>query len=922
MTNMSVDANAAKAIFMNALDKSDAAERAAYLAEACGNDEMLRRRVDLLLRAHDEPGRFLESPVPLVGDTPDEADCEGPGTVIGQYKLIEQIGEGGFSLVYMAEQTHPVRRKVAFKILKPGMGTRQVVARFEAERQAVALMDHPNIAKVLDAGATSTGRPYFVMELVKGVPITEFCDQNHLTLRQRLELFASACSAVQHAHQKGIIHRDLKPSNVLVALYDDKPVPKVIDFGIAKAIGQQLTEHTLHTGFWAVVGTLEYMSPEQASFNQLDIDTRSDIYSLGILFYELLTSTTPLHHKRAKEAGMLEALRIIREEETPTLSARLSATAELPSIATQRGLEPAKLTRQVQGELNWIAMKALEKDRDRRYATATDLAADVNRYLSDEPVQACPPSTGYRFRKFARRNKGTVLAVATIFLLLVAGISGTSWGLIRAEHARKAEAEQRGRADEAAQKAKREAAIAVAINDFLNKDILQLSNPLGQASSGVSPDANLTLRTVLRRAAKRIDGKFPNEPEVEMRLRYTIGASLVSLGDNAAALPQLEKVVAASQELLGRDDLFTLNAEYRLAGIHRQLGHVDLALRMSQENLERRKAVLGDAHPQTFRGMNGLAVAYQAKGQIDKALLVAQQNLELRKRYLGPMHSETLVSMNNVAWLYQENKQLEKALPLFEETLAKMRAKLQPLHPERLNTTANLARAYYLAEQIDKAVALDEAVLPQFKTAYGIDDARTQFILNSLIGYYADFGFCDKAELLLQSIQRGGANRPADVNQTQEQREKRFDELLRRIKPAATKYQQELAAKKADHLDTLAARQAFAVALRVQGRRSAAAYHLKAVLDVRLKLQPADSPDIQTCRIELGATRLQQKKYGEAESLLLEAYAVLKGHESKQPKAQKSLTKAMDQLAKLYERWDKKDKAEQWRKKLEEQTKQ
>src|SRR5881296_2254098 len=312
----------------------------------------------------------------------------------------------------MAEQEQPVRRRVALKVIKEGMDSRQVIARFEAERQALALMDHPNIAKVFDAGTTDTGRTYFVMELVKGVPITRYCDEHRLTPRERLELFVPVCQAVQHAHHKGIIHRDLKPSNVMVCLYDSKPVPKVIDFGVAKAAGQPLTEKTLVTGFGALVGTLEYMSPEQAEINQLDVDTRSDIYSLGVLLYELLTGSPPFSRKELEKAGMLEMLRVIREDEPSKPSTKLSTAERLPTLAANRGTEPAKLTKLVRGELDWIAMKALEKDRNRRYETANAFAADVQRYLDDVPVQACPPSALYRFRKFTRRNKVALTTAA------------------------------------------------------------------------------------------------------------------------------------------------------------------------------------------------------------------------------------------------------------------------------------------------------------------------------------------------------------------------------------------------------------------------------------------------------------------------------------------------------------------------------
>ncbi|HZL86950.1 MAG TPA: serine/threonine-protein kinase, partial [Pirellulaceae bacterium] len=410
-------------IFAAALHRGDAADRAALLDEACAGDAALRKRVESLLSEHEQLGSFMEAP--SVAATIDQPATERPGTMIGPYKLLQQIGEGGMGVVYMAEQAEPVQRKVALKVIKPGMDTRQVIARFEAEKQALALMDHVNIARVLDAGTTPTGRPYFVMELVHGVPITKYCDDNQFTPRQRLELFVPVCQAIQHAHQKGIIHRDIKPSNVMVTLYDGKPVPKVIDFGVAKATEQKLTERTLFTQYGTMVGTLEYMSPEQAEMSALGVDTRSDIYSLGVLLYELLTGSTPLTHKRMKEAAYAEILRMIKEVEPPKPSTRLSDSGEaLASISANRHTEPAKLTKLVRGELDWIVMKTLEKDRNRRYETAKDFAADVQRYLGDEPVQACPPSRWYRFRKFARRNKRPVLAATLVVLALVGGIIG------------------------------------------------------------------------------------------------------------------------------------------------------------------------------------------------------------------------------------------------------------------------------------------------------------------------------------------------------------------------------------------------------------------------------------------------------------------------------------------------------------------
>jgi tetratricopeptide (TPR) repeat protein len=420
----------ARSVFLAALDRAPE-QWPAFLDEACAANAELRARVGQLLHAHHALGSIHGGAgAPAAAERAAEVSpAEGPGTVLGPYQLLEQIGEGGMGTVWMAQQTKPVKRLVALKLVKAGMDTRQVIARFEAEGQALALMDHPNIARVLDAGTSDAGRPYFVMDLVKGVPITRYCDEQRLTPRQRLELFLPVCQAVQHAHQKGVIHRDLKPSNVLVALYDGQPVPKVIDFGVAKAAGQQLTEKTLVTGFGAIVGTLEYMSPEQAQLNNLDIDTRSDIYSLGVVLYELLTGSPPFTCQESEKGGILEMLRLIRDQEPTKPSAKLSTADGLPTLAANRGTEPAKLARLVRGELDWIAMKALEKDRDRRYQTANGLALDVQRYLADEPVLACPPSAWYRLRKFARRNKGRLAVAAGVFLAATVVAATIGWGV-------------------------------------------------------------------------------------------------------------------------------------------------------------------------------------------------------------------------------------------------------------------------------------------------------------------------------------------------------------------------------------------------------------------------------------------------------------------------------------------------------------
>jgi serine/threonine protein kinase len=582
-----------------------AADRGTYLTEHCDDDAELRAAVERLLAAYQQPANVLDWPAPVIQTVDFPSIRERPGTKIGPYKLMEQIGEGGFGLVFVAEQTQPVRRMVALKIIKPGMDSKQVIARFEAERQALALMDHPNIARVLDAGATESARPYFVMELVRGIPITDYCDQNQLTPNERLELFVSVCQAIQHAHQKGIIHRDIKPSNVLVTSHDGKPVAKVIDFGVAKAIHQHLTERTIYTNFAQMIGTPLYMSPEQAEMSGLDIDTRSDIYSLGVLLYELLTGTTPLERRRFASAAYDEIRRVIREEEPPRPSQRLSTSDTLPSLAANRKTEPARLSRMFKGELDWVVMKALEKDRTRRYETANGLARDIQRYLANEMVEARPPSTVYRLRKFASNHKMALATAAAIAVLLVAGIVGTTVGLIRAER-------QKQIAEAAAEEAR----------------------------------AARDSEAEQRRLAQEMDALD--------RMRK-LAFQYYDARQWDLALPLYEELVKLTRAKYGANDPRTIYGTSTLAWVSLYAGKPDRTLPLAKEAYEKGKATWGNESKDTSLLLNRLTQvfvmvgAYQAWFGQDKELAdTCGQALEFAK---GTSDPTTADRASKICWL-------------------------------------------------------------------------------------------------------------------------------------------------------------------------------------------------------------------------------------------------------------------------------
>ena len=780
-------------IFHLALQKPRG-DRSAFLDVVCEADAELRSRVERLLDEHERGESFiLDTPPANLGATIDSPTAERPGTVIGPYKLLQQIGEGGMGAVFMAEQSAPIQRTVALKIIKPGMDTRQVIARFEAERQALAMMDHPNIAKVLDAGTTPSGRPYFVMELVKGVPITTYCDEKRLPLRERLNLFVEVCQAVQHAHQKGIIHRDIKPTNVLVAEYDNQAVPKVIDFGVANATAQKLTERTMFTEFGQMIGTVEYMSPEQAKLNQLDIDTRSDIYSLGVLMYELLAGSTPFARKRLNEAAFDEMLRIIREEEPPTPSTRISSTEGLPSIAANRCLEPLKLNRAVRGELDWIVMKALEKDRNRRYETANGLAQDVGHYLVDEPVEAGPPTAAYRFRKLARRNKAALVAASLILLTLIAGVLGTTIGLIRAEDARRT-AEERE-------------AETRAILDFVQNKVLAAAGPEGE-DGGLGRE--VSLRTAIDSALPFVESNFPHQPAIEARLRMTLGTAFLNLGEASVAADQFQKARLLRTECLEPDHPDTLASINNLAAAYADLGRYADALKLNEQILTMRKAKLGYDHPDTLKSMSTLSFRYYQLGRYDEALALSDETLPLMRAKLGPDDPSTLGLMTSLAVSYVAMGRYEEALRLREETLALMRLKLGADSRYTLAGMNNLANSYATSGRYDDALKLREDVLEIRKAKLGLDHPLTLRSMENLACSYMDLGrHADALGLLEESLllakSRLGGDHPVTLRIMGDIARTYY--CLNRDKDALRLYQQTLALSQAklgtNHPDTL-----------------------------------------------------------------------------------------------------------------------
>jgi eukaryotic-like serine/threonine-protein kinase len=853
-------------IFDRALDLPSG-ERAAYVADACGPDDGLRRRVLAMLAAADDE-HFLAAATGGDAPAPAAVPGEGPGTRIGPYKLLQMIGEGGFGVVFLAEQTQPVARRVALKIVKLGMDTRQVIARFEQERQALALMDHPNIARVLDGGATETGRPYFVMDLVKGAPIVEYCDKNRLTIDQRLELFLQVCKAVQHAHGKGIIHRDIKPSNVLVATQDGRPMAKVIDFGIAKATSQKLTDKTLFTEHQQVIGTLQYMSPEQAA-GSLDIDTRTDVYSLGVLLYELLTGSTPFDRRTIQDAMLGEIQRMIREVDPPRPSTRLSESHEvLASIAAHRNVEPRRLGLLLRGDLDWIVMMALEKDRARRYHSADGLAADIARHLAGDAVQAAPPNRSYRLRKFVRRHRGPVLAGALLAASLLAGVVAFAWqasiAADEAVRARAAEALTLQRAAELQlvidfQGSMLEQVDVTRAGIELTDDVMTSFD--AALTKAAVPDADrqrasesfrrdwqrlnatdvartLIDRTILQPAVAAIDRQLASQPAVAATMQNVLGDHYRQLGSYERALPLLTAAVATLRDTLGAEHLSTLQAIESLWALHKDRSDHAAELALVDEALATARRTLGELAPFTLRALLAKGLALQGQGQLAAAEPWNREALAKMRQVFGELDERTLSAKNNLGYLLGELGKLEEAVPMLRAAHADSLRALGPEHERTLSLGNNLAIVLQDVGKAAEAEPLQRQQLEVYRRLHGEEHPDTLRTLNNLGKLLEDLGRPAEAEPLFREA------------------------LAARLR----RYGRE-------HLDTLVPMNNLGLLLDQQGRTSEAEPFLREALELRRRLRGPDHPETLNSMNNLGNLLVHQQRYEAAEPLLREVLA-------------------------------------------------
>ena len=817
------------------------------------------------------------------------------GQMIGAYRLIERIGEGGYGVVYRAEQLAPLRRVVALKVIKVGMDTRSVIARFEAERQALALMDHPNIAKVLDAGATQNGRPYFVMELVEGVKITSYADTKKLSTQERLQLFVQVCRAVQHAHQKGIIHRDLKPSNVLVAVHDGVAMPKVIDFGIAKATQEPLTERTLLTGLEQFLGTPAYMSPEQAGLDTKDIDTRSDIYSLGVMLYELLTTHTPFERKELLESGLEEMRRVIREKEPPKPSTRLtSLTRErLAEVARTHRTEAGQLLEFVRGDLDWIVMKCLEKERGRRYESASGLSRDIERHLNNEPVTAAPPGAGYRAKKFVHRHQAALAVGTALLLLLLAGVIGSTWQAVRATRAERAQAVLRRKAELAEKATQAEALKSQQVARFL-KSML----------NGVGPSVALgrntqLLREILDKTATRVGNDLKDQPEVEAELRQVIGQVYFSLAEYPQAEAMQRRALALRQQTHGPEHAEVAESLSDLGEVLEQRGTLAEAENLYRQALEMRQRLFGKENPLVAISLANLAKVLRVEGRLNDAEGLFLQALPLQKRLLDKSNPALSACLHNFAILKVNQGKFPEAEALFREALQRQRELLGPEDPRVANSLDSLSLVLADQGKFAEAEQLSREALALRRKVLGNEHADTALSIQNLAtclhreGKFAE-AETNYLEALVLTERVYGTNHEAVAKILGNlalllQRQARLSE-------AESKNREALAIRRSvfgpQHPWVAVSLNNLAAVVLEEGRPAEAEILLREALDMRRKLLGEGHPAVAESLTILAGAYLDQGKFAEAEETSRQALALnrkLLGREHPQVAASLSL---------------------------------
>lgn len=789
-----------------------------------------------------------------------------PSRTIGPYRLLQLVGEGGMGEVWLAEQTHPVRRQVALKVIKAGMDTAQVVTRFEAERQALAMMDHPAIATVYDGGSTPEGRPYFAMEYVKGEPITTYCDRQRLTTQSRLALFMQVCEGVQHAHQKGIIHRDLKPSNVLVTIQDDHPVPKIIDFGVAKATAQHLTERTLYTELGVMIGTPEYMSPEQAEMGGLDIDTRTDVYALGVILYELLTGALPFDRKELRQAGFAEIQRTIREKEPPRPSTRITQLGLASTeAAANRHTEPRRLASELRGDLDWVTMKALEKDRTRRYQTANALAADVRHHLSNEPVSAGPPSTVYRAKKFVRRHRFGVAAAATLLLVLVA------FGATMAVQAQRI-ARERDRANREAARANQEAEAATRVTEFMTS-LFKVSDPSEARGN------TITARAILDMGAARIAKDLAGQPEVQGRLINTMGAVYQNLGlyrDSAALYRQSLDV---RRRALGSRDPAVAASLHDLGTVLVQSGDYAGAETALNEALALRESLHGTNSVEAALTAGSLAQLSYARGEYAKAEPLFKRKVDTLRR-LAPGHAEaTADALNDLAMTIQQTRSdYAGAQALLRESLEMNRKLFTGAHPKIAQSLNNLGRAHFRAGEYEPAEALFRESLAMNRKLFGEVSTEVSANLSNLALVARDRGDYARANAIFVQVVA-------------------MDRQI--LGP--------------DHLIVAGSLNYWGESLRLVGDARRAEGVLRESLAIHVKALPEGHWMIAATQTLIARALVDQRRFAEAERLMLEAYPIVDAHfGARHPR----VTAVVERIVALYDAWGKPEKAAAWREKL------